>query len=77
MILNNGDEPSRAYVVLKQAMITSAEEITIFINSRVPYIKGVSGAGSFFEGKIKNPSRKILRYVLRDCATISETLKVG
>ncbi|KAH8697525.1 putative 4-coumarate-CoA ligase [Talaromyces proteolyticus] len=63
-----GDERPRAYVVLKQGMTASAEDITSFINARVSRIKRVSGGVVFLDEIPKNPSGKILRNVLRQRA---------
>ena len=73
---SNDDERPRAYVVLKKEMIATADEIATFINSKVSYIKRVSGGVVFIDAIPKNPSGKILRNVLRDRAK-SEALKSG
>ncbi|KNG89263.1 4-coumarate-CoA ligase [Aspergillus nomiae NRRL 13137] len=72
----NDDERPRAYVVLKKEMTATADEIATFINSKVSYIKRVSGGVVFLDAIPKNPSGKILRNVMRDHAR-SEVLKAG
>jgi 4-coumarate--CoA ligase len=64
-MISDNDERPRAYVVLKQGMTTTADEITGFINARVSCMKRVSGGVVFLDEIPKNPSGKILRNVLR------------
>jgi 4-coumarate--CoA ligase len=70
---SNDDERPRAYVVLKNGMNPTIGEITTFINSRVSYIKRVSGGVAFIDAIPKNPSGKILRNILRERAKAEAT----
>lgn len=65
---SGGEEYPRAYVVLQDSHVVSAEDIATWLSQRVAPHKRLTGGVVVTDVIPKNPSGKILRKVLRDRA---------